>query len=356
MSEASAPAIGADQIALLEKLSNANAVSGDEGQVRKIVIEELKKLGLPYQVDALGNVLVETKPVRKGLLRVLVDAHMDEVGFMITSDEKDGLFTFERVGGIDERVLPGKSVIVGRDNILGVIGTKPIHMTTRAEREEKIPISALRIDVGGNGGKVKVGDRGTFGTKFRVTGPSLIGKALDDRLGVATLLELLREPPSGVHLLASFSVQEEIGLRGARVAAYRLNPDVAIAVDSTPANDLPAWDREENTAYNTRLGAGPAIYVVDGSTLSDPRLVSHFLRTAEKNGIPCQVRQPGGGGTDAGSMHLVREGVASISVSIPARYAHTAALIARQVDWENTLRLLRVAISGLKPALFKPAR
>lgn len=350
------PSIGKEQIALLEKLSNASAVSGDEGQVRKIVIAELKASGIPFRVDALGNVLVETKASRKGLLRVLVDAHMDEVGFMIVEENKEGLLQFELVGGVDVRVLPGKQVQVGKDNILGIIGAKPIHLASRAELGEKIPLEALRIDVGGNGGKIKAGDRGTFATKFREIGPSLLGKALDDRLGVATLLELVKNPPPGIQLLASFSVQEEIGLRGARVAAYALNPDVAIAVDSTPANDLPTWDGEENAFFNTRLGAGPAIYVVDRGTLSDPRLVQHFVRTAEKEGIPHQIRQTGGGGTDAGSIHLVREGIPSLSVSIPSRYAHTAALLARRSDWEDTLRLLYAALSSLKRDLLSQPR
>ena len=177
------------------------------------------------------------------------------------------------------------------------------------------------------GGKVKVGDRATFATRFRQVGPSLFGKALDNRLGVATLIELLRHAPENVELLVSFSVQEEIGLRGARVAAFAFNPDLAIAVDSTPAFDLPRWDESENSAYNTRLGAGPAIYIADAGTLSDPRLIRHLAQTGESYGIPYQFRQPGGGGTDAGAIHRVRTGVPSVSVSIPGRYAHTALMV-----------------------------
>ena len=255
---ADTPGIGAEQIALLEKLSNACAISGDEQQVRKIVLEEIKGHADEVKVDALGNVLAVKKAKTSEPLRVMLDAHMDEIGFMIVEDNKDGLFSFESVGGIDVRVLPGKTVLVGKENVPGVIGAKPIHLTEHGETENKIPIESLRIDVGLNGGgKVKVGDRAAFATRFRQVGPSLFGKALDNRLGVATLIELLKHSPENVELLVAFTVQEEIGLRGARVAAYAFNPDLAIAVDSTPAYDLPVWEETENSGYNTRLGARP---------------------------------------------------------------------------------------------------
>jgi putative aminopeptidase FrvX len=351
------PRIGAEQIALLEKLSNACGVSGDEQQVRRIVLEEIRPIADEVRVDALGNVLA-VKHARIGNpLRVMVDAHMDEVGFMIVDDNKDGLFQFEAVGGIDERVLPGKMVLVGKNNVPGVIGAKPIHLTEPGETENKIPMESLSIDVGLNGGgKVKVGDRATFATRFRQVGPSLFGKALDNRLGVATLIELLRHAPEKVELLLSFSVQEEIGLRGARVAAYAINPDLAIAVDSTPALDLPRWDDSENSAYNTRLGGGPAIYITDAGTLSDPRLIRHLAQVGETLNIPFQFRQPGGGGTDAGTIHRVRTGVPSVSVSIPGRYAHTALMVARLEDWENTLALVYHAITRLEHSLLDVPR
>jgi endoglucanase len=267
---------------------------------------------------------------------------------MIVDDDKEGLFRFETVGGIDVRTLPGKTVLVGKDNVPGVIGARPIHLTEEGELERKIPLEALRIDVGLNGGgKVKIGDRATFATRFRQVGPSLFGKALDDRLGVATLIEMLKNPPGNVELLATFAVQEEIGGRGARVAAYAHHPDLAIAIDSTPAFDLPTLDDAENTQYNTRLGAGPAIYVADQGTLSDPRLVRHLMQTGETMGIPYQIRQPGGGGTDAGAIHRVREGIPSVSLSVPGRYAHTAILVSRLSDWEYTLQLVSASLARL---------
>jgi len=352
------PEIGPNQIGLLEKLCNATAVSGDEYEVRKIILEAMKPIMDEIKVDALGNILVTKLGGGKGRVRVMLAAHMDEIGFMVVKKDEDNLFEFERVGGIDERQLPGKAVLVGSDHLPGVIGAKPIHMTTAKERKNKIKVSDMRIDMGPEiGDRVNPGDRATFATRFRVLGPSICAKALDDRLGVATLMELLKYAPENIDLLAAFTVQEEVGLRGARVAAYAFDPDMAIALDSTPANDLPHWDDEdENVQYNTCLDAGPAIYVMDRATIADRRLVNWLRETAEDFGIPYQFRQPGGGGTDAGVIHKTRSGIPSTSISVPSRYLHTAAGIARLDDWANTLSLLHAALCRVTPELLAVER
>lgn len=351
------PVIGAEQIALLEKLSNAVAVSGDEGEVRSIVLEQVKPFADEVKVDGLGNVLVTRKANIADPVRVMLAAHMDEIGFMIVEDDDHGLFQFETVGGIDPRQLAGKPVWVGKQHTPGVIGTRPIHLVDPDELEHTIPVSSLRIDVGPTAGsKIKIGDRATFATTFMEVGPSLRGKALDNRLGVATLIELLKHASRSIELLLAFTVQEEVGLRGARVAGYAFHPDLAIAVDSTPANDLPTWDRSENMVYNSRLGAGPAIYTADAGTLSDPRLIRHLVQVADRHSIPYQFRQPGGGGTDAGAIHRTRAGVPSVSISVPGRYAHTAVLLARTEDWRNTLHLLYAALHDLTPDLLSAER
>lgn len=347
--------IGASQLKLLEKLCNACAVSGDEGEVRAIVMEEIKGRVDSVKVDALGNVLATRAGSGKDRLRVMVSAHMDEVGFMLVAEDGEGLYRFETVGSIDVRQLVGKRVWVGKDHTPGVIGARPIHLTTAEDRRRAIPLDALRIDLG-PGGKAKLGDRAAFATKFQRSGPSLIAKSLDNRLGVTTLIQLLKNAPPNIDLLAAFTVQEEIGLRGAKVAAHALDPHLAIAADSTPANDLPAWDGEENPAYNTRLGLGPAIYVADGATFSDPRLVRHFIETAETGKIPYQVRQPGGGGTDAGGIHKERAGIPSLSVSVPHRYSHTAVSIARLEDWKNYAALIHAALSRMTPKILEAER
>jgi endoglucanase len=346
--------IGASQLKLLERLCNASGVSGDEGEVRKIVLEQVKPIADEVKVDALGNMLAVRRGSGKNRLRVMLAAHMDEVGFMIVADEGEGLYSFETVGSIDERQMAGKPVWVGHGRVPGVIGIRPIHLVGEGEHKRKVSREALRIDLGPGGGKAKVGDRAVFATSFRRVGPSIIAKAIDDRIGVATLIELVKNAPPHIDLLAAFTVQEEVGLRGAKVAAHALDPQIGIAIDSTPAYDLPTHDGSENAVYNTRLGLGPAVYLADAATLNDPRLIHFFEETARKANIPFQFRQPGGGGTDAGAIHKQREGIPSISISVPGRYAHTAAGLCRVEDWKNTLLLLHTALARMKPALLKP--
>jgi len=167
---------------------------------------------------------------------------------------------------------------------------------------------------------------------------------------------LLRHPPENIDLCLAFAVQEEVGLRGAKVAAHAFAPDLAVAIDSTPANDLPAHDDEENVSYNTRLGFGPAIYTADAGTLNDPRLIGWLSRAGDRLGIPYQFRQPGGGGTDAGAIHRQLAGIPTVSVSVPHRYSHTAVSLARIDDWKHTLALLHAALTDLTPALLARPR
>ena len=360
------PQIGEQQIQLLERLCNACSVSGDEGEVRSIVLEQIRPIADEVSVDAMGNVLAVRNGGAQDRLRVMIAAHMDEVGFMLTGEDGDSFFRFDTVGGLDVRQLVGKPVWVGSEHIPGVIGAKPVHLTTRDERKRTISLDSLRIDIGPeNAKKAKVGDRATFATSFEQLGPSIRAKALDDRIGVVNLIELFKHAPENIDLLAAFTVQEEVGLRGASVAAYALDPQLGIALDCTPAGDLPSWDvsnflaeqdRPENSRYNVRLGAGPALYVADRSTLADPRWIRHLVDTAESHNIAYQIRQPGSGGTDAGAIHRQRVGVPSVSVSVPSRYLHAAAGIARLDDWRNTLSLVCYALAGLTPEFFSVDR
>ena len=358
------PPFGNPQLKLLEKLCNVIAVSGDEGEVRKIVIEEIEPYADEVKVDALGSVLAVRRGAAPGAsrskgragkrVRVMLDAHMDEVGFMIVADEGEGIYRFDTVGGIDARHLVGKQVLAGRDGTPGVIGGKPVHLMDSDEAARKVPLDALRIDLGLNG-KAKVGDRAGFATKFKRVGPSIMAKSIDDRIGVATLIELFKHTPPNIDLCAAFTVQEEIGLRGAKVAAQYFNPDMAIAVDSTPATDLPAHDGSENMTYNTKLGLGPAIYIADGSTLHDRRLVRLLSEAGDAGNIPYQFRQPGGGGTDSGAIQRALAGIPTVSVSVPHRYTHSPISVSRVDDWKNTINLLHAALKQITPALI-PAR
>jgi endoglucanase len=353
---AAAPRVGDPD--LLRELSNAVAVSGDEGAVRKIVLEAIRDHVDEVRVDALGNVLALKKGAARNKDRVLVAAHMDEVGFMVTEIDSEGALRFETVGSIDDRMLMGKPVWVGPQRLPGLIGAMPIHLLASDRRSSVTKAAQLRIELGVNNAEaarklVKVGDRGTFATEFAALGPALRGKALDNRLGCATLIELVRGPAYPCDLHAAFTVQEEVGLRGARVAGYALEPACAFALDCTPAADLPDSRDRENTQYNARLGRGPVIYRFDRSTISDERLVSYLQHTAVKAGLPYQFRQPGGGGTDAGAIHLTRQGVPSVSVSAPGRYLHSPAAIVRAEDWHNTLRLMRLALENWSPKVLK---
>ncbi len=361
---ANAPTKPADtsvgDLTLLRELSNAVAVSGDEGAIRKIVLDAIQDHADEVKVDALGNVLAVKKARNAGGRdRVLVAAHMDEVGLMITDIESDGALRFEIVGGIADTVLLGKTVLVGAKRLLGLIGAAPVHLLSDDRRGSVIKSNQMRIELGVTSGEaakklVKIGDRATFATEFAEVGPSLRGKALDDRIGCATLIELLRGPAYAFELHAAFTVQEEVGLRGARVAGHAADPACAFVLDCTPAYDFPHADAQrENTQYNSRLGLGPAIYVADRATISDERLVRYLKQTAESAGIPYQYRQPGGGGTDAGAIHLARGGVPSVSVSVPGRYLHTPAALVRADDWRNSIHLMRRALENWTSKVLK---
>jgi putative aminopeptidase FrvX len=352
-----APRIGASQIKLLEKLSNVIGVSGDESAVRKIVYEEIKLVVDDIKTDVMGNVIATKRGKGNDLPKVMLAAHMDEVGFMLTHDDEKGLFRFSLVGGMDARQLAGKPVIVGQTRIPGVIGTKPIHLVKASDLKNAIEVDTLRIDLGPEiSNKVKIGDWATFGTKFTHIGTSLLGKAMDNRVGVTTLITLLNNAPLNIDLFAAFTVQEEVGLRGAGIAAYAIDPDVAFILDCTPALDMPIWDGSENTLYRAKIDQGPAIYIADGATLSDPRLVNLMKNVADAYGIPYQIRQPGGGSTDAGIIHKQRSGIPSVSVSVPGRYLHTAAAIIRLNDWKNSVALLHATLSHINESVLSANR
>lgn len=347
-----------EQIRLLRSLTEAVGVSGGEEPIRRIIRGEIASLVDELWTDALGNLLAVRRGRGRGRLKIMLAAHMDEVGFMITAIDADGFLGFRQVGGVDRDQILGKSLWIGDDRHLGVIGTAPIHLTSQAERSRKPAVESLKIDLGvesreAAAARIRPGDRASFATSFRRVGGTLLAKALDDRLGVVTLIEMLRRPPDGVDLMAAFTVQEEIEQIGARVAAQALEPDLAVILDVTPARDLPPHDGTENDLYNTRLGAGPAIYAADRASVTDPRLLGLFTETAERSGRPYQIRQPGGGRTDAAAIHLANGGIPCISVSVPARYIHGPIGMARIADWQGTLTLVHEVLSTIRPATMR---
>jgi endoglucanase len=339
-------------MAFLRALTEAVGVSGDEDEVRRLVREQVEPLADEIRVDALGNLLAVRRGSARRRLRVMLSAHMDEVGLMVTGVEADGALHVACVGSILPHHLAGKAFWVGRERVPGVIGLTPPHLLRRMETRPRLAVDRLRLDVGVQTRedaleRVRVGDRASFATALSRMGDCVSAKALDDRLGVAILVELFSAAPPNIDLMAAFTVQEEIGLRGAGVAAHSLDPELAIAIDATPARDLPTWDGAENTVYNTHLGQGPALYMADRSTVSDRRLLDHFESTAKAAQLPFQFRQPGGGSTDAGAIHRARKGIPAISVSVPVRYPHSPAGLIRIDDWRNTALLLHAALVRL---------
>ena len=250
---------------LLQKLTEAVGVSGEEKEIRRLIRDLIADHVDEWHADALGNLIAVKKGTGADPLRVMVDAHMDEVGLMIIDIESDGTLRFEKVGGIDDRTLLGKVVQVGPKKITGVIGGRPIHLSSPAERTTVVRHKDMRIDIGAKKkedatAKVSIGDRAAFATRYEELGPTAIGKAFDNRAACAALIELLRGERYPFDLIAVFTVQEEVGLRGARVASHAVKPDMALVLECTPAYDLP---KKADISSNVMLGKGPFIYVMD---------------------------------------------------------------------------------------------
>jgi endoglucanase len=263
---------------LLKKLTEAVGVSGEEKEVRKLIQELIAGHVDSTRIDAMGNLIATKKGTGELDWTVLVDAHMDEAGLMITDVDSNGAFQFVGVGGFNDRALLGKVVQVGSKKITGVIGARPIHLLDGSQRNNVVKMKEMRIDIGASskeaaGKKVKSGDRAAFLTDYEEIGEMAIGKSFDNRTGCAALIELLRKEPYPFDLVASFSVQEEVGLRGAKAVSFSVKPDAALVLESTPAYDLP---NTTDVSPNVSLGRGPTLYVMDSAAIQDPRFVSHI--------------------------------------------------------------------------------
>lgn len=332
---------------LLKRLTEAYGVSGDECDIRHILREELTSHVEEIHTDSLGNLYM-----KKGIgrtPRIMVAAHMDEIGLMVVGFEKSGLLRVTKVGGIDDRVLVSKPVVVGAGRVPGVIGAKAVHLQKPAERKKAIEIDNLYIDIGARSQDeaeklVKIGDYAAFVSTTREAGDNcLIGKAFDDRAGCAILAELLKED-FDLEVNAVFTVQEEVGLRGAGVAAYSVHPDVALIIEGTSAADVVGT---KEAGHVTKLGAGPALTLMDSSYIAPQKMVDLVIGTAEKLGIPYQIRRLTTAGTDAGIISQTHGGILSAVISVPCRYIHSPASIMSMDDWQNTLRLARGIVKAI---------
>ncbi len=318
---------------LLERLCQTPGVPGREDAVRDLIRAEVTALVDEVYTDALGNLFAHKKGSGP---KVMLAAHMDEVGFIITSIEDNGSLGFKSLGGIDPRVMVAKSVAVGAKGIPGVIGAKPIHLQEPAERKKPIPLDQMYIDIGAKDKDqakelVKLGDFAVFTTKFAEIGDDCWkGKAFDDRVGCAIMIEALRENYD-LDLYAVFTVQEEVGLRGAGVAAYAVNPDVALVVEGTTASDVAGIPPHKHA---TTVGDGPALTMIDRSAIPSQAVVERLWQVAKQSGIKCQHRRSTAGGTDAGKILLSREGIPTAVAALPCRYIHSPALVVSKSDYQ----------------------
>ena len=338
---------------LLKSLTEATGVSSAEKEVRILIRDLIVDHVDDWHVDSMGNLIAHKSGTGKLDLRIMLDAHMDEVGLMITEIDSSGLLKFETVGGIDDRTLLGKVVQVGPQKITGVIGARPIHLLKSGQYNTVVKRDAMRIDIGaknksGAARKTNIGDLASFVSTYDEIGTTAFGKAFDDRAGCAALIELLRGDPFPFDLIAAFTVQEEVGLRGAQVAAYGIEPDAAVVLECTPAYDLPT---KRDSSPNVALGKGPSIYVMDRGTIQDPRLVGHIMRTAEENDIPLQIRQPGGGGTNTAVIQSVHGGIPAATIAVPGRHAHTPSMMIDLEDYANVIKLTDAALRALTPQI-----
>jgi endoglucanase len=300
----------------------------------------------------MGNVLALKRGTGNGhRLTVMIDAHMDEVGLMVTGHDSNGMLKVAAAGGLDERILPGVRVLVGPKKLPGVIGAKPVHLLSNSERDKAPDIDSLRVDIGAKSkdaaeGKAKLGARIGFDTPFLDLGTAVRGKAFDDRAGCSVLVHLLQGERYPFDLWGVFAVQEEIGKAGARVAAYAIGPDVGFVLEGTIADDLPQPE-DTDLSRTTELGKGPALSTMDNSVIYDPRLNRLLMDAADDLGIPYQFKQPGVGGTDGSEINRAHAGVPVAAVSVPCRYIHSPAAILHKKDYQNTVRLMQAALARL---------
>lgn len=322
---------------LLARLVQAFGPSGREDAVRAVVGAELEAMGLRPSVDALGN-LVAVRAGRDGGARVLLAAHMDEIGLMVTHVDDKGFARFAPVGGQSPQVLLGQRVRFA-DGTVGSIGSE------RLDDPKDLRLDKLFIDCGGPTPAVRVGQMCVPHGGLDEAGGRFIGKALDDRVGCLVLLEAaraLRDGPHEVHF--AFTVQEEVGLRGARVAGYTAEPDVALAVDVTATGDTP-----KARTMDVGLGRGAAVKVRDNSLIAHPYVVDWLVGAAQRGGVPHQLEVLEFGGTDAGAIHTTRAGVRTGCVSIPTRYLHTPAEMVDRGDVQACVDLLVTALAAPLP-------
>lgn len=325
----------------LKELCALNAVSGDEKAVRDYIISKIDGKA-DWHTDNLGNILVFKKGKKRSVKKLLIDAHMDEVGFIISSVTADGFLKFQTVGGINTAAIMFRQVKVG--NLNGVVCGTPIHLLSGDEKKKLPKSDSLYIDIGAESREealklVSLGDRAVMCSEYREMGNKIKAKAIDDRAGCAILLSLITND-SDYDFYASFSVQEEVGLRGAKTVAFAAEPDAAIVLEATTAADIADVDETHRVCV---LGNGPAVSFMDRATVYD----REYYRAALESGIKCQPKSAVAGGNNSGAIHLSRGGVRTVAISVPCRYIHSSSCVADKEDIKNAERLAKYMLAGI---------
>lgn len=326
----------------LRDLCLLNGISGDEDEVRDYIISRISDK-CECKVDNLGNIIAFKKGRKTPKNKVLLSAHMDEVGLIVKYINDDGSLKVESVGGIDPGVVFGRQVTVGKNNTDGVIGGIAVHNLSSDERDKEVSFDKLTVDIGAQNRDeaektVSLGDSVYFKSDYTEFGDGFIkSKAIDDRFGCAILLELI-ESELEYDTYFTFVVQEEIGLRGAAAAAYTVNPDYAIVIEATTAADIPFSEEEKSVC---KCKSGPVVSFMDKSTVYNKELYNLAFETAKENNIPCQTKTMIAGGNDAGAIHISRGGVKTLAVSVPCRYIHSPSCVANKKDMIYSLELVK---------------
>ncbi len=338
----------------LEKLSNACGVAGREAEVRNLMIKLLKPYADEICVDKMENVIAIRKG-KKTAPKIMIAAHMDEVGLMVKTISKDGFIQFAKMGGIDDRILLAQKVTVYTEKgaLPGIVGSKPPHIQKEEERKKIVTFDEMFIDVGAESREaaakmgIKVGDAIGFDVKYARTGKeTVIGKAFDDRAGCAVMVETLKLlEKTDCAIYAVGTVQEEVGLRGAATAAFGVDPDVGIALDVTTAGDVPGVREFDTTVA---MGKGPAVSVSDSGLITHPKVLRLLLDVAEENKIAYQLEAGLMGSTDAARISLTRQGVPSGTISVPARYIHSPVGMISLSDAEYSAKLAAAAVQKIQ--------
>lgn len=338
----------------MEELCRADGISGYEGTVAELMKKELKKSCDDVQCDKFGNIIAKKG---KGAKKIMLAAHMDEVGLLVKHITKEGFLNFVKVGGIDDRILIDQRVVVKakKGDLPGIIGSKPPHLQRDEDRKKVIKHEDMFIDIGAASKKdaeklVELGDPIIFEPAYgKLTKDLHYGKAVDNRAGCYILLKVMEKLPSNINatIYAVGSAQEEVGLKGARVAAFRIDPDYALALDTTLAGDTPGIKETESSL---KVGKGPAITIMEASgrgVITHPKIRDTIMKTAKRKKMPVQIDVLEGGMTDAAIIYLTREGIPSGVISIATRYIHGSSAVFSMTDVNNAIKLTVETVKNL---------